>query len=269
MKTIKNTIYNTKFKELKLINTKLKHFFNYRKKRRYSKLIMKKLNIVALDFEFINIERSSLVLISGAIANIHIETPTIKLIGTSLILTKEPNTVTELPKNKINLIIRRILKIFNGKEHTITPILNELNDSFLVKTSNLHAKFIQNYCQYKHKIPIIITWNGHNEKEILKRLNINYTVLSLTSYDINNNGIFFLQLINLHNKQNIAQVEIGKFNKRGRLMNLNETHNMVCNKIHGNTYLHDPVMDVNLTKCLFHYLNNKTEIPIRDTLNIQ
>jgi hypothetical protein len=229
---------------------------------------MNKFNIIALDFEFTTLERTSLVLISGAISNVFKEAKVIKLRGNPLLLRKSSNTVIELEKSKKNLVIRNILRIFKDKPQNATPLLKELNDSFLTKTSNLKTNFIQMYCEHNNRTPIIITWNGHTDNEILKRLNIQYSVLSLTSYDIDNNGIFYLQLINLYNKQNIAQIKLGRINKIGRLTDLNETHDMICKTNHNKTYLHDPVTDVHLTKCLFNHLNNVTEIPINKITNL-
>jgi len=102
--------------------------------------------------------------------------------------------------------------------------------------------------------------------EILKRLDIQHTILSIRSYDLHNNGTFFLQISNLHTKQLITQTELGKIQKNGRALNLTETHELICKQTHNNTYSHDPVTDTHYTKCLFHYLNNITKIPIENSI---
>jgi len=230
---------------------------------------MDKINLIMIDFEFTTIEKTNLLLISGAISNIYHKAPIIKLKGTPLILRRTNNTIAELDRSKTNLVIRNILRIFKNKEEKITPILNELNDSILTKTNNLNYKFIQSYCNFKDKTPVIITWNGHSDMEILKRLNINHTILSLTCYDTNNDSTFYLQIINIRNKQIISQTQIGKVDKNGRQLNLKETHDIICHENHNITYLHDPVTDVQLTRCIFHYLNNIQQIPIKNTINTQ
>ncbi|CAI6348609.1 unnamed protein product [Macrosiphum euphorbiae] len=214
---------------------------------------MNKLNIVAIDFEFTTMERTSLVLISGAISNIHKQSPIIKLKGTPLLLRKNSNNAIPLDKTDINLVIRSPLKIFKNKEQKLTPILNELNDSFLTKFTNLQGEFIQNYLLHGNKIPIIITWNGQTDMEILNRLNIKHTFLSIRSYDLYKNGFFFLQISNILTKQIITQIELGEVHKNGRLLDLTETHNLICKQSHNNTYSHNPVTDI-------HFIHTSTSL---------
>jgi len=69
------------------------------------------MNCVIIDFEFTLIERTTLVLISGAIANSHNESKTIKLKGQPLLLRKhqkyqKSTEITKLPRDQINLIIK-------------------------------------------------------------------------------------------------------------------------------------------------------------------
>lgn len=227
---------------------------------------MNNLNIVAIDFEFTTVERTSLVLISGAISNIHVKSPIIKLKGAPLLLRKNSNNAIQLEKTKINLVIRSLLKIFKNDEEKLTPIFNELNDSFLTKFTNLQGDFIQKYLQHKNKIPIIITWNGQTDMEILNRLNIKHTVLSIRGYDLHNNEIFYLQISNIQTKQIIKQMKLGQVHKKGRLLNLTEAHNLICKLTHNNTYSHDPVTDIHYTKCIFHYFNNIIKIPINNII---
>jgi len=55
------------------------------------------MNCIIVDFEFTLIERTTLVLISGAIANSHTESKTIKLKGQPLLLRKHQKS-TEMLK---------------------------------------------------------------------------------------------------------------------------------------------------------------------------
>jgi len=55
-------------------------------------------------------------------------------------------------------------------------------------------------------------------------------------------------------KQILVSEEIGQVDKKGRLLNLTETHNLICNKNQSLSYMHDPCTDVTVTKCLFDKL---------------
>ncbi|KAE9523951.1 hypothetical protein AGLY_015598 [Aphis glycines] len=61
----------------------------------------------------------------------------------------------------------------------------------------------------------------------------------------------------LSNREIIFEVDIGKFDKTGRLLNLVETHDRVCNRKHKTTYAHDPRLDVEYTKCIFNHVLQK------------
>jgi len=61
----------------------------------------------------------------------------------------------------------------------------------------------------------------------------------------------------LENKQLLFEVDIGSYDKRGRLLNLEETHRLICSKRHKVTYAHDPRTDVILTKCIFDFVIRK------------
>ncbi|CAI6374828.1 unnamed protein product [Macrosiphum euphorbiae] len=155
--------------------------------------------------------------------------------------------------------------MFKDKEKKLTPILNELHEIFLNKFTNLQGNFIQNYLQHGNKTTIIIIRNGQTYKEIINRLNVQHTILSIRSYDLHNNGSFYFQITILQTKKIIKQAELGQVHKNGRLVDLIDTHNLTCKQTHSNTYSHDPVTEIHYTKCLFNYINNKAEIPIRNT----
>jgi len=53
--------------------------------------------------------------------------------------------------------------------------------------SNLLANCIKKSGNNKNSSPIIVTWNGHTDKDVLKRLNIQHLILIITCYKINNN----------------------------------------------------------------------------------
>lgn len=52
--------------------------------------------------------------------------------------------------------------------------------------------------------------------------------------------------------------KLGTVYKTGRMLSLSETHNLICNTTHENIdYLHDPVTDVILTRCIFNFLTKQ------------
>lgn len=130
-------------------------------------------------------------------SNIHPDAPVIKLKSSPLLLRKNSITAIQMQNTDINWIIRSILNIFQDKEEKISPILNELNESYITKFGNV----IESYLKHQKKTPINITWNGQTDMEILKRMNIMHTILSIRAYDIQNYGTFFLQINDLHTKQ--------------------------------------------------------------------
>lgn len=109
-------------------------------------------------------------------------------------------------------------------------------------------------CLYKeNKTLVIVTWNEHTDKEILRRLQINCVILNITCYD-NNNGIFYLKITNIHSSKTLAEINIGKQTKNGRSLNLEEAHNAICEINHNDTYLHDPAVDIRITKCIYKFI---------------
>lgn len=96
------------------------------------------------------------------------------------------------------------------------------------------------------------------EKNILKRLDLDqYPMLNITCYDKYFNKNFYIQFEKLSNREIIFEVNIGTYDKSGRLLNLVETHDIVCKKKHHTTYAHDPRMYVKYTKCIFDYVIRK------------
>jgi len=55
-------------------------------------------------------------------------------------------------------------------------------------------------------------------------------MLDILCYDTTNTQRFYLQLKNVLTKKLICEIELGYFNKRGRLLNLVETHQLICKK---------------------------------------
>jgi len=124
--------------------------------------------------------------------------------------------------------------------------------------NSLNKTYINNYILRDNKINVIVVWNDSSDKNILKRLGITqFPLLNITCYDKNFDKNFVIQLEKVETKRKIFEVEIGTYDKRGRLFNLEETHRLICNKKHKITYVHDSRTDVVFTKCIFDYVVRK------------
>lgn len=210
-----------------------------------------------MDFEFTKFKSTSLVLISGAMEQ-NSEQSAIKLEGNPLTIHSN-GTLIPTTKHDITSLILIIKKVFKNRQDKLLPILKQLDICMESTINNLNSGTILKYINKNNNKPIIVTWNGHTDKTILNTLGINCTILNLTCYDENNDKIFFLKLANFNNNKLINSKCIGKINKNGRSLNLNETHSKVCKLNHNQTYVHDPVTDVKFTKCVYSYLNKDTE----------
>jgi len=200
------------------------------------------------------LDRTSIVLISGAMSNSLDRYRVIKIEGKPLLLTKE-RQVKQMSETQVIRAIKEITRIFKGKEDLLFPVLDQMRKSIQAKISNMGIKHIKKYFLKGGTEPIIVLWNGSTDKEILDRLGLGYyKILEITCYDVDNNQRFYMQLKNLTTKQIILSEEIGYVDKMGRLLKLMETHDLVCTRNHDINYAHDPCTDVELTKCLFDKL---------------
>ncbi|XP_025202929.1 uncharacterized protein LOC112600014 [Melanaphis sacchari] len=205
---------------------------------------------ILMDFEFTNIYKTSIVLISGAISNSFCHSKTVKLEGKPLLLPVNQN-VRQLSNREIRKAIS-VIKMYLKQELQIA-VLRQLHNSINTRTNNLNAEFIKRYLAYNKKITIIVLWNGSTDMAILKRLKINnYNLLNMTCFDVSNDQHFYIQLINMINMKIIYQYSLGMYNKQGRMLSLVETHSLICSKQHEGMYPHDPCYDLELTKCIFN-----------------
>ena len=189
-----------------------------------------------MDFEFSMLDRTSIVLVSGAMSNSLDRFRTIKIEGKPLLLTLsgQVKTMSELD---VIRAIREMCRIFKGKEERLFPILSQMRDSINSKKNNLNVKSIKKYLDKGNEEPVLVFFSGSTDKEIMVRLGLgNYIMLELTSYDLYDNRVFYLQLKVMSTKQVIAQEEIGYADKSGRQLNLSETQKLVCNQVHPITY---------------------------------
>lgn len=215
---------------------------------------------VIMDFEFTMIDRVDLLLVSGAMSNSLDKYRPIKLIGRPLILTKD-DKLRMFRKKDYRKLVATVSRIFHSKPDLLRPLLGQLETSvFYEGRSNLTAVKINEYLHYDKRVPIIVLWNGSTDFTIIKRLRLLNVrkVLDMTAYDDNNDNFYNLKIIDLtNNKRVLFSIEIGHLEKNGRMLNLMETHNLICKTKHDITVCHDPVTDVILTKCIFNFIMQK------------
>jgi len=169
---------------------------------------------IVMDFKFSMLDRTSIVLISGAISNSLDRYRTIKIEGKPLLLTKK-RQVKALSETQIIRAINEINRIFKGKEDLLFPVLEQMRRSIQAKTNNSWIKYIKIYLKKGGTEPIIVLWNGSTDKEILDRLSLgHYKILEITCYGVDNNQRFYIQIKNIRTKQVILSEEVGYVNKR-------------------------------------------------------
>ncbi|CAH1711122.1 unnamed protein product [Aphis gossypii] len=210
---------------------------------------------VIVDFEFTTINKTSIVLLSGAISNTLDRFKIRKLEGRPLLLPLDEE-VRPMKDQEFCLAIREINRIFKCKTEFRDVCLDQLNKCLKTKINNLTPIFIENYISKSDKINVLVVWNGDSNEIILRRLGIKQSpILSITCNDTLFNQTYSIQLKNLQTKEIIFEVEIGTFNKIRHMLNLKETHDMICSKNHKMTY--DPQTNVKFIKCIFDYVIRK------------
>jgi len=151
--------------------------------------------------------------------------------------------------------IKEIHRIFTKKPEIRDACLKQFMISLKTSKNTLNTNFIQNYIKKGDKKCVIVLFSGSSDIDILFKLGIDqYPIFNILCYDTTNTRQFYLQLENLRTRKLIHEIELGNYNKQGRLLNLVETHNLICKKKHKVTYAHDPCTDVKYTKCLFDFI---------------
>ena len=203
------------------------------------------------------VNKTSIVVISGAMSNSLFKCKIRKLEGRPLLLSLHEQ-VRELKVHELLLAKKEIKRIFRCKEVLQDACLKQLNKSLNSKLNNLKPSIIENYILKDSEKSIVVLWNGASDKNILEKLNLNkFPILNITCYDKLFNKNFTIIFEKLKTKERIFELDIGSFNNNGRLLNLEEAHGMICSKKHRMTYAHDPKMDVMLTKCIFNFVVQK------------
>ncbi|KAE9542455.1 hypothetical protein AGLY_003316 [Aphis glycines] len=201
---------------------------------------------VIMDFEFSMVNKTSMVVISWAISNSLDRFKIRKLEGRPLLLPLNEEA-RPMGETKLQVAVREIKRVFRVKTELRDACLDQLKQSLSSTKDNLTKGYIDSYMRRGNKENVIVAWNGHSDKNILKRLDLDhYPMLNITCYDKYFNKNFYIQFEKLSNREIIFEVDIGTYNKSGRLLNLVETHDVICKKKHHTTYAHDLRMDVKL-----------------------
>jgi len=170
-----------------------------------------------MDFQFSPVDRYCKVLISGAISNSLDRFKTTKLEGRPLYLPRAHEEVRPMSDQEMRRIKNACLAQF-----TI---------SLKTSKNTLNINFIQNYIKKDNKKSVIVLFSGSSDIDILFKLGIDqYPILNILCYDTTNTRRFYLQLENLRTRKFIHEIELGNYNKQGRLLNLVETQNLICKK---------------------------------------
>jgi len=153
-----------------------------------------------------------------------------KLEGRPLYLPKgEEEEVRPMSDREVRRAMNEINRIFIKKPELRDACLEQFKLSIKATQGNLNAAFIQNYLRKGEQQCVIVLFSGSSDKDILHKLNIvEYNILDITCYDTSNTQRFYLRLRNLRTHRVICEIELGYVNKRGRLLNLVETHNLIC-----------------------------------------
>jgi|UniRef100_A0A2S2PVQ3 hypothetical protein len=209
-----------------------------------------------MDFEFTSF-RNSLVLISGAMSDHRMDSPVVKLRGYPLVLSRSKRALRLDPSDERELV-RHLKRTMRRKSELLRSLLCELEIG--VRTSRRSTTLYPEYVtDYMHgggrQRPVLVLWNGSSDVEIMRRLRVDCPmIVNLTAYDEHGDKRYLLKLIDYGTNQLMCARYIGRFDKNGRMLSLSEAHSMVCAVRHDITYLHDPVVDVLYTKCVFNHL---------------
>lgn len=199
------------------------------------------------------IDRTSIVLISGAISNTLDNFRLIVLKGRPIVLPKN-GPAEALTFIRFKKVIQEAIRIFKDKEEFLILLLSQLHGSMFIRKPNLTRNFITHYLNKVNKTSVIIFFCGDTDKVILDRLNITeYPMLNMISFDTKNDKHYNVHLSNFKTRELICKVPIAHIqNRRGRYLSLTETHNNLCPIKHRKVkYAHDPYTDVLYTKCIF------------------
>lgn len=209
-----------------------------------------------MDFEFTMVNKVDLLVVAGAISSSLDKYRPIKLRGRPLVLTTQ-NKLKMFNRRDKRKIVSEVRRIHKKRPEVVRAFMEQFEESLITKESNLSTIYINRYLNTDDRTPIVVFWNGNTDRTIIDRLKLPNirTMLNITTYSEENDNNFCLKLENLGTgREIIFNTEIGYQQKKGRMLNLKETHDLICKEKHTITYCHDPVTDVILTKCIFKYI---------------
>ncbi|KAF0711303.1 Uncharacterized protein FWK35_00031959, partial [Aphis craccivora] len=76
-----------------------------------------------------------------------------------------------------------IKRIFVCKTELRDACLDQLRQSLTSTRNNLTRNYIDNYIRQWNKKNIVVVWNGHSDKTILKRLDLDNPISNIICYD--------------------------------------------------------------------------------------
>jgi len=154
--------------------------------------------------------------------------------------------------------MRSVGRIFRNKPELLIPLLGQLESSLKFNgVTTLSTVYLNQYLHTDGRTPIIVFWNGTTDKNIINRIRLDIKkILNITSYGDNNDSYFNLKLLDITGSTNklIYSTKIGHHPKNGIMLNLVETHDLICKINHNTTHGRDPIADVIITKCLFNFI---------------
>lgn len=206
---------------------------------------------IIVDFEFTVLENNKHDLICGSISNSLDRFKVVKLEGWPLLVTDKD--VWHITERDQNWAFKNIINIFGWPSAKAEICLAQIYDSNNSTINNLHKQTILDYIKRGKQMTAIVLWNGDTDMKLLNRLGLDYPILNIRAYDCNNDRQFTLQL--QYNKHTITEIILGRVEeKNGRMLNLLESHDLVCHINHKITHAHDPWqtslwLNVFLTSC--------------------
>ncbi|KAE9534099.1 hypothetical protein AGLY_008835 [Aphis glycines] len=122
-----------------------------------------------MDFEFSMVNKTSMVVISGAISNSLDRFKIRKLEGRPLLLPLNEEA-RPMGETELQVAVREIKRVFRVKTDLRDACLDQLKQSLNSTKNNLTKGYIDSYIRRGNKENVIVVWNGHSDKNILKRL---------------------------------------------------------------------------------------------------
>ncbi|KAF0749248.1 Uncharacterized protein FWK35_00023791 [Aphis craccivora] len=86
-------------------------------------------------------------------------------------------------EKELQVAVKEIKRIFVCKTELRDACLDQLRQSLNLTRNNLTRDHIYNYIRQGNKENVVVVWNGHSDKTILNRLDIDYSILNITCYD--------------------------------------------------------------------------------------